>query len=445
MIFTVLGLVKPTWYFNLQPRIDHQYFPFPETLGVPLDDRYESEDARRRDGAWQIFHSGYIAPAREIHQQVDGDSWRSATVPVADEYRFLVKYYHPAWSIFVYGMRVLAGFGIAQEWRAWRKARKTMTRQPNFTPWRYETYQQFQSQLVATQPYVSIVIPTLNRYEYLRDVLRDLGRQTYRHFEVIVVDQSSPYQSEFYADRPLQLRVWHQPERALWRARNEAIRQAQGDYVLLYDDDSRIEPDWIEQHLKALDFFQADISSGVSLSQVGDKIPAHYSYFRWSDQLDTGNAMIRREVFQRIGLFDRQFEGQRMGDGEFGLRAYLAGFRNVSNPMARRIHLKVAGGGLREMGSWDAWRPKSWLDPRPVPSVLYLIRKYFGDRTARVYLISTAPQAILPYRWKGRVKFLPLVLPLVVFFMPVLFWQALRSWRLASRKLIQGHMIEKLT
>ena len=89
-----------------------------------------------------------------------------------------------------------------------------------------------------------------------------------------------------------------------------------------------------------------------------------------SDQLDTGNVLLKRGVFKKIGLFDRQYEKQRMGDGEYGLRAYLEGFLNISNPYAQRLHLKVGTGGLRQMGSWDGFRPKNWFGPRPVPSVL---------------------------------------------------------------------------
>ena len=230
---------------------------------------------------------------------------------------------------------------------------------------------------MALKPFVSIVIPTLNRYEYLKDVLEDLEKQEYKNFEVIIVDQSNPYQEDFYKKFNLDIQLIQQTERALWLARNHAIEVSKGKYLLLFDDDSRVAPDWIVNHLKCLDFFKADISSGVSLSAVGAEVPQNYSFFRISDQIDTGNVLLKKQVFRDIGLFDRQFEKQRMGDGEYGLRAYLNGYKNISNPYAGRIHLKVGSGGLREMGSWDAFRPKSLFAPRPIPSVLYLYRKYY--------------------------------------------------------------------
>ena len=275
-----------------------------------------------------------------------------------------------------------------------------------------EAWKTFESDLVKQAPFVTVVIPTLNRYEYLKDVLSDLEKQEYTNFEVIVVDQSEPFRPEFYKSYDLKLQLIRQEEKALWLARNTAIQKSKADYLLLFDDDSRVAPDWITNHLKCLDFFRADISSGVSISLVGAKVPQHYSYFRWSDQLDTGNVMIKRHVFEQIGLFDRQFEKQRMGDGEFGLRAYLAGFKNISNPIAKRVHLKVGTGGLRQMGSWDGFRPKSWLAPRPVPSVLYLTRKYFGNRAARYLLLKSVPPSLIPYKYKRNPVILLLGLPL---------------------------------
>jgi GT2 family glycosyltransferase len=133
-----------------------------------------------------------------------------------------------------------------------------------------------------------------------------------------------------------------------------------------------------------------------------------------------------------------------MGDGEYGLRAYLAGYKNISNPRAKRIHLKVSSGGLRQMGSWDGWRPKKWNAPRPVPSVLYLSRKYFGSKMALLMILPAVAPSLIPYKFKRNklLKFTSLLL--VPFLFPLLIYQVSKSWKLATEKLKQGGLIEFL-
>jgi GT2 family glycosyltransferase len=383
------------------------------------------------DAAWNIFHAGYIGKGSEPGLNV----WSEQQYSIDDEYRFIQKNFNSIWCIYILIIRIISFHNPYKEFMGWWKTKNVKRVKYATQPYGYPIYNEFASRLIEEQPLVSVIIPTLNRYEYLKDGLKDLEKQTYKNFEVIVVDQSEPFDESFYAPWNFRIRYWNQTEKALWKARNDAISTAQGKYILLYDDDSRVEPNWIEQHLKTLEFFDADISSGVSISTVGAKVPEHYSYFRWSDQLDTGNVLIKRQVFEKIGLFDRQFEKQRMGDGEFGLRAYLVGFRNISNPYAKRLHLKVGEGGLRQMGSWDGWRPKSILSPRPIPSVLYLYRKYFGKRIAFYMILLNLPSSVVPYRWKDRMVFLPFVIPVCIIMLPILLIQVCSSWMKSTQML----------
>lgn len=152
---------------------------------------------------------------------------------------------------------------------------------------------------------------------------------------------------------------------------------------------------------------------------------------------------MKKDVFKKIGLFDRQFEKQRMGDGEFGLRAYLHGFLNVSNPYAQRLHLKVNTGGLRQMGSWDAFRTNKLFAPRPIPSVLYLYRNYFGNKLTRFALLKAVPPSLIPYKYKGNNKMLLLGYFLSILFIPFVLFQVIKSWNLSSIKLNEGAKIEK--
>src|SRR5690606_28015524 len=128
------------------------------------------------------------------------------------------------------------------------------------------------SQLLEQAPLVSVVIPTLNRYAYLKEVLQDFEKQDYPYFEVLVVDQSEPFQPDFYKQFDLRLHVIQQEEKALWLARNTAIKEAQGDLVALSEDDVRIAPNWISSHLQCLDFFKAQVSAGVFYPE-GQELP----------------------------------------------------------------------------------------------------------------------------------------------------------------------------
>lgn len=444
-VINLVKYIRPSWYFNLLPSkgsipywLDINKVPADWANRVSPTTVYSSTSGEKWDAAYQMWAQGIISDNKEF--VLHGFD----KVPLNDQYCFIKRFYNPVWAYVVCLFRVLELNNPIRECMALWQARRVSKISISNNPFNYHL-ESFQSTLLEKAPLVSVIIPTLNRYKYLEDVLRDLEKQDYPNIEIIIVDQTDPYRAEFYEGVKRPLTVWHQSEKALWLARNSAIRKAKGDYILLYDDDSLVDADWVSQHIKCLDFFKCDISSGVSIAVVGAEVPAHYRYFRWSDQIDTGNVLLHRRVFESIGLFDRQFEKQRMGDGEFGLRAYLEGFTNISNPLAKRVHLKVNEGGLRQMGSWDAWRPKNFFAPRPIPSVLYLLRSYFGNAAAIRNIVLALLPSIVPYRFKNNKVLLVLGTMLGILTLPLMLVAVLRSWRLSSEKLKQGKLIEKLS
>jgi len=330
-----------------------------------------------------------------------------------------------------------------KEIAAWMQTRKVIRMSSEKKPIECSNWLNFNSSLISQYPEVSVIIPTLNRYDYLKDVLKDLEDQDYKNFEVIVVDQSEPYNAEFYSGFNLNINLIRQEEKALWLARNTAIINSKGEFIALSEDDVRIKPDWITSHLKCLDFFDAQVSAGVFYPE-GHSIPKERSFFARASQFATGNAMLYKDVFKKVGLFDRQFEKQRMGDGEFGMRIYLKDIISISNPFASCIDVKAGTGGLREMGSWDAFRPSNFFQPRPIPSVIYFFRRYFGNKATRLALWRVVPISIFPYQFKKNKPLLLLAVFVTVLLLPIVFYQVYKSWRLASKKLIQGPLIEKL-
>ena len=439
------GMVKPIWYYNLKiesgknnywinyKKINNNYRKI-----LDCNNYYESEKSFSYDLAYQMWHKG----AMKFDEKSLLSKKHEESSSLNDQYIFIRRMFKPRWIYFSFIIRLLSFKISIKEINVMVKTR--FIKQINLsTPnYKYENYEFFQSKHEKQKRLVTIIIPTLNRFKCLNDVLKDLENQTYKNFEVIVVDQSDQFNPKIYNKYQLNINLVHQKEKALWRARNTAIKKAKGKYLLFFDDDSRVKPEWVFEHLKCIDYFNVEISAGVSKSKIGSPIPAHYNYFRWADQLDTGNVLIKRKVFQKCGLFDTQFEGMRMGDGEFGLRAYLKGFKSINNPKAERLHLKVSYGGLREMGSWDSLRPKGIFYIRPIPSVLYFYRRYWGNKSALISLIQTIPFSLSPYILKGRFKGNLLSFILFIFFSPIILFQVLRSWLYSSKMIKQGSKIE---
>ncbi|NMB64983.1 MAG: glycosyltransferase family 2 protein [Spirochaetes bacterium] len=474
MLFNFLKYINPTWYFNLIAKkqnipyfVDYRKLDKEEQALLEIDDGYCTEVGCLADAAYQAWHKGIMKkdPAYSLYTSakfqkagkervIELFDGHQVTVKddvfvtnINDNYRFIRRFFNPLIAWYILFIRLFSFHNPAKELSGFLrslKVKRVDLYKKNSWLLLKNDYDVFDSALIRQQPKVSVIIPTLNRYNYLKDVLSDLEKQDYKNFEVIVCDQSDSFNAEFYKAWHLHLKVIRQDEKALCKARNVSMNEALGEYILLFDDDSRVQKDWILQHLKCLDYFNADISCGVSLSVVGDIIPQNYSFFRWSDQLDTGNVMFRKGLLKTSGLLDRQFEGQTNEDAEFGLRLYLLGFKAISNHLAKRIHLKASTGGMREMSGWDQLRPNKFFKPRPIPSLLYLSRKYFGNHISLLMLLFSVPSSIVPYRFKKKkwLKILSIIFVFVIW--PFIIVQVIMSWQSASAKMKKGPKISIL-
>lgn len=444
MLFNFIRYIDTSWYYNLKPFNGFCYWidytKLDPRLAARLDlcDHYSSMEAQLNDAAFQLWGMGHIITNKELLMP------EVTTIHnVCDNYVFLRRHYHAYWSLYVLFLRLLTFCNPFKELVGYYKAKGIPKALVDMDSSIYQSVSSGVSALELSQPLISIIIPTLNRYHYLKDILKDLEAQTYTNFEVVVCDQSDEFDQSIYQGRKLQLKVIRQQEKALWLARNQCIKAAKGDYIAFSEDDVRVEPNWLVQHLRCMDGFGVDISAGVFYPE-GSEIPSDRSSYHWADQFATGNALIKRSVFEKTGLFDRQFERMRSGDGEFGARCYLNGFLSVSNPFACCVDVKAPTGGLRQMGSWDSFRPTRFFAPRPVPSILYYVRKYYGDPQAVFLLLRSLPGMLLPYRYRNSKKMLPLSLLAAMVLFPILAVQITLSWRKSSLMLCQGARIEPL-
>lgn len=107
----------------------------------------------------------------------------------------------------------------------------------------------------------SIIIPVYNVEKYIRKCLQTVMEQTFRDYEVIVVDDETPDNSmaiveEFSEKYPGMIKIIHQKNTRQGGARNRGVREAQGEYILFVDSDDYVSLHMLEvvdKHLKEQD------------------------------------------------------------------------------------------------------------------------------------------------------------------------------------------------
>lgn len=105
-------------------------------------------------------------------------------------------------------------------------------------------------------PFISIVVPIYNVEKYLKKCVESILNQTYKNFELILVDDGSPDRCgeicEDFAKKDLRIRVIHKENGGLSSARNAGIDVAKGEYIGFVDSDDYIEPFMYEKLVNAV-------------------------------------------------------------------------------------------------------------------------------------------------------------------------------------------------
>jgi glycosyltransferase involved in cell wall biosynthesis/GT2 family glycosyltransferase len=187
-------------------------------------------------------------------------------------------------------------------------------------------------------PRVSVVVATYERQAHLPSLLAHLARQTYRDFEVILVDQSAAPWTVPPARSQTDLFYVHTDVRGAVGARNLGVWYARGDVIAFTDDDCQPDADWL---LNALPYFDKANVVGVEGLIISDKVDdADYRAVTNVGFEGTGfmtaNLFLRREIFNAIDGFDEQFDHPHFReDTDLGWRACALG----AIPFARDVRV----------------------------------------------------------------------------------------------------------
>ena len=232
---------------------------------------------------------------------------------------------------------------------------------------------------------VSVVVPTIDRYPYLEQLLHQLATQTVAPHEVLVVDQTpiARRRHDLTSVEPdLPVTVIDIPEPGQCTARNAALEVAGGELILLLDDDLDIPPTLLADHLECLTDGIDSISGGVDDATAGPP-PEGFRHRRASDVFPAGNTIVRRSALERSGIFDPAYDHGPRADHDLGMRLHLCGAVLMYEPSVEVYHYHAAAGGLRTHGARKVTRASARrsVTKRDLPAVtqLYLQQRYFND------------------------------------------------------------------
>lgn len=185
-------------------------------------------------------------------------------------------------------------------------------------------------------PEVSVVIPTYNRASLLAEALESVLNQTYKYFEIIVVDDGSTDSTDAVIKPYIgSIKYIRQNNQGNGAARNTGIKEAKGEFVAFLDSDDLWLPDKLEKQIKYLQehpdvdmvygngiIFGNTKDSGRSLishkkaRQLSKKVTLRDEFMK--STIRSSTILIRKNILDELGGFDPNL--RVCVDGDFSLR-----------------------------------------------------------------------------------------------------------------------------
>ncbi|OJW50116.1 MAG: hypothetical protein BGO67_01950 [Alphaproteobacteria bacterium 41-28] len=169
-------------------------------------------------------------------------------------------------------------------------------------------------------PLVSIIIPTYNREKFIGEAIQSVLNQTYKNFEVIVIDDGSQDRTRevVLSFRDERVSYSHTTNQGRSIARNLALKHAKGTYIAFLDSDDLYYKDKIEKQVEFLEKnkqFGMVYTAAHCIDEAGNLLNFSYKaidtgwiYWKIAYFADTTitlpTVMVRQEVFSVVGGFD---------------------------------------------------------------------------------------------------------------------------------------------
>jgi len=251
---------------------------------------------------------------------------------------------------------------------------------------------------------VSVIIVNWNGLSHLPDCLGSLSKQTFRDFEVILVDNGSSDESVTYVKQhyPWVKLVILNENKGFSVGNNHGLLHAVGDYIVTLNNDTRAETDWLEILVKTADmhidagmvgcricsFDDPDMIDSIGMGICRDGMSrGRFRNRRWSS-LEMHEveeilfpsacaALYRRAMIDEIGFFDDDFFAYAE-DSDLGLRGRLAGWKAVLATRAVVYHkYSKSSGSFSSLKVYLVERNHYWVALKNFSPGLMIMQPFF--------------------------------------------------------------------
>lgn len=216
---------------------------------------------------------------------------------------------------------------------------------------------------------VTIIIPNYNGLKFMEPCMKALETQSDKNFELLVVDNGSTDGSVDWLKEHEIPTIYLEENTGFSGAVNVGIRHARTPYVILLNNDTEPEPDYVKELVRLMDQSPRIFSASSKMIQLHqrelmDDAGDMYSVLGWAYQRGVGQsikkydkprtvfaacagaAIYRRKVFDEIGGFDEAHFAY-LEDIDVGYRARIHGYENVYCPAAVVYHVGSGTSGSK--------------------------------------------------------------------------------------------------
>lgn len=221
------------------------------------------------------------------------------------------------------------------------------------------------------QPLVSIIVPAYNQANYTFACIKSIILNTLDiPYEVILIDDNSPAEDAANIEEQVENLVFIRNEENLGFLKNcnKAATYATGKYILFLNNDTNVQPNWLNSLVELIESNQEigmvgsrlvypdgrqqeaggiiwNDASGWNFGRLDDRNKAEYNYVKEVDYISGAAIMISLGLWKTIGGFDERFVPAYYEDTDLAFEVRKHGYKVMYQPKSLVVHFEGVSNG----------------------------------------------------------------------------------------------------